>query len=601
MRSLTSLALALMVSTAALSAAAPPDRQKPAAQKPAPVQQAPPPVPEPPPTGVLAGQITSLADNKPLARARVVLSADEIYSCPPNMPANSPKEKLAECPRYNRVAITDAQGKYAFEKLPRGKSFLVVVSKTGYAPRAYGETPPSVPPAYIELAADEKKLNIDVQLAPQNFIAGTLLDEDDTPFAGALVEAARAVYDNGQRRFVTVAEAVTDDHGLFRLVGIPPGQYFLWATDPAFSKVGDQLGQLFYGPTFYPGTPYQDEAVRLTLDPGKPIEGLSFKLKIIKPARVKGKVSTTGVQLLAGAIDIGPLRNSKIAPFAVSEADLRPDGVFEFANVLAERYRIRARGEVERQGVSHFMQYTTPVQGSDISDINMTLSPGALVSGKVIWESRSTPPPANQSEIRVRAPMTDGSSFGDALTGTLTASREFSLRGCMQGQHFIRVDGLPEPWRLKEVLYRGSDVTDIPIDMDYGQIMDGFEVILTDVFTTITGTVETQSRDLAQAYAVIAFPTSSLNWTLGSRYVKITYLDDKGTYTLRGLPPSEYFLAVTRDFDESDLGNADVFDRLSRDAVRIRLNEGERRRVALAAKVPNRQQIKAPATPFSRP
>ncbi len=146
----------------------------------------------------------------------------------------------------------------------------------------------------------------------------------------------------------------------------------------------------------------------------------------------------------------------------------------------------------------------------------------------------------------------------------------------------------------------GSDVTDIPIDMEYGQVMDGFEVILTDVFTTVSGTVEIQSRDLAQAYAVIAFPTSSLNWTLGSRYVKITYLDDKGTYTMRGLPPSEYYIAVTRDFDESDLGSADVFDRLSRDAVRIRLNEGERRRVALAAKVPNRK-IKLPATPHTRP
>jgi hypothetical protein len=314
---------------------------------------------------------------------------------------------------------------------------------------------------------------------------------------------------------------------------------------------------------------------------------------------VTGKVIAAGVQLLAGAIDIGPLRNSKIAPFAVSEADLRPDGVFQFANVLAERYRIRARGEVERQGVSHFMQYTTPVEGADINNINLTLAPGALVSGKVTWESRGTPPPADQSQIRVRAPMTDGSSFGDALTGTISAGREFILRGCMQGQHFIRVDGLPEPWRLKQVLWRGSDVTDIPLDMDYGEVKDGFEVILTDVFTTVSGTVLVEQRDLPQGYAVIAFPTSSLNWTLGSRYVRLTYVDDKGTFSIRGLPPSEYFIAVTRDFDESDLGTNDVLDRLSHDAMSFRLNEGERRRVTLAARIPDRKIKLAP--PSVRP
>lgn len=593
MRSLTSLALALAVGTAALSAAVPRNAPRPATQKPgqAPPAQVTPPPPEPPPTALLSGRITSLADSKPIPRARVVVSADEIFACAPDTPPG----KTDTCPRYNRVAITDENGMYTVDKLPRGRSFVVTASKTGFAPRAWGETPPAVPPAYIELKADEKKTNIDIQLAPQNFISGTLMDEDDSPFAGALVEALRAVYDNGQRRFVTAAQSISDDHGQFRLYGIPPGQYFISAFDPAFAKVGDQLGQLFYGPTFYPGTPYQDEAVRVTLDPGVPIEGLKFKLKIIKPARVSGKVNTTGVALLAGAIDIGPLRNSKIAPFAVSEADLRPDGVFQFANVIAERYRIRARGEVERQGVSHFMQYTTPVAGADITNINMTLSPGALVSGRVIWEGRTTPPPADQSQIRVRAPMTDGSSFGDALTGTISASREFSLRGCMQGQHFIRVDGLPEPWRLKKVLWRGSDVTDIPIDMDYGQIMDGFEVILTDVYTTVTGTVQLASRDLAQAYAVIAFPTTSLNWTLGSRYVKLTYLDDKGTFSMRGLPPSEYYIAVTRDYDESDLGSTDVLERLSRGAATFRLGEGDRRRLSLTARIPDRHKGSQPS------
>ena len=223
MRSPTIAALVLAVAlcpTAALGAASA-GGQKAPAQKPgqAPIKQVTPPPPEPPPTAVLSGHITSLSDHKPVLRARVVVTADELFRCPPNFPP----DKTADCPRYNRVALTDANGAWTVDSLPRGKTYVVTVSKTGFAPRAFGETPPAVPPSYVELKAGEKKENIDVEIAAQLYITGTLFDEDESPFAGALVEALRAVYDNGQRRFVTVAESVTDDTGQFRLFGMPPG------------------------------------------------------------------------------------------------------------------------------------------------------------------------------------------------------------------------------------------------------------------------------------------------------------------------------------------------------------------------------------------
>lgn len=542
-----------------------------------PAVQATPKIPPPPPTASLSGRVTSVTDGKPVARARVVLSADEIFECPPG----TPDGVTDNCQRYNRTEITDKDGRYAFDKLPRGKTFVVRANKTGFAPRAFGETPPAVAPTFVILKDGEKKIDIDVQLVPQNYMSGTLFDEDGTPFAGALVEALRAVYDKGQRSFVTAAESVTDDRGHFRLFGLAPGQYFITAFDPAYSRVGDQLGQLFYGPTFYPGTVYQDDAVRITLDPGVPREGLEFKLQIIRPSRMTGKLNAAGLQLLAGAVNIGPSRNSRSASFAISEADIRPDGVFQFANILAERYVIRARAAIEIKGVSHFALWTQPVEGQDIADVDMVLSPGALVRGVVKWESRSSQPPTDKSGILVRAPMADGSTFGDALTGKIELDRSFEVLGAMAGYHYIRVDGLPEPWRMKQVLWRGADVTDIPVKMEYRGLYDGIEVVLTDVFTTLSGTIAIAPDDLAQAYAVIAFPTNRLHWQPTSRYIKLTYPDDRGRFVIRGLPPAEYAVAITRTADESDLASAVLLDRLLVDAPTIRLGEGDRRRVEL--------------------
>ena len=40
----------------------------------------------------------------------------------------------------------------------------------------------------------------------------------------------------------------TDDRGEFRLTGLPAGQYFIVARDPAFNNVGDESGALRYAP-----------------------------------------------------------------------------------------------------------------------------------------------------------------------------------------------------------------------------------------------------------------------------------------------------------------------------------------------------------------
>jgi hypothetical protein len=211
----------------------------------------------------------------------------------------------------------------------------------------------------------------------------------------------------------------------------------------------------------------------------------------------------------------------------------------------------------------------------------MVLSPGAEVIGRVHWETNKSRPPTDLTAIRVRAPMADGSTFGDALTGNIELDHTFDIKGAMAGEHYIRMENLPEPWRLKKVLWRGADITDIPVNMEYRKIYDGIEVTLTDIYTTLSGIATIPSGDLAQGYTVIAFPTNRLNWQPTSRYIKLTYLDDKGRYVFRGLPPAEYYVAVTRSADESDLALDALLDKLTIDSVTIRLGEGDRRTLPL--------------------
>ncbi len=513
----------------------------------APEDLTPPPIPR----GVLAGRVTAFSTNAPLARARVILSSD---------PAVLP---------FPRVLLTEADGTFRFTDLPASDGYLLTVTKTGYAPRGFGEAPPAVPPSLIPLGQDEVKEGVVVQLATQVSITGRVLDEDGTPFAGAFVEAMRAVFDGGRRTLVTVAEAITDDRGEFRLVGIPPGQYYLSAFDPAFSNVGDKDGQLFYSPTFYPGVVFPDEATRITLDQGAVSERLEFQLKIIRPARVQGSLTTPlefGVvkPLLAAAVILSPLRNDQFSLFTLSQAAMNPDNSFLFANVSPGRYRIQARGETEREGVTRFSVFTISLDGGDRLNADMTLSQGAVVSGVVEWDTTTGRPPDVTTDIVVRMPMEDGNDFGDAVTGYLQPGDQWSINGVMAGRHYVRVDGLPPGWYLKRVEYRGADITDVTTHFEYDQVVPDFKVVLSNRATVVRGFVTPRGRDDVQSYAVVAFSTSPLHWTSQSRYTQLTYPDALGRYEFRGLPPGNYVVAATREVDFSDLSNPRVFDALLR-------------------------------------
>lgn len=506
--------------------------------------------PPPIPKGVIAGRVTTFATNAPIVRARVILSAD---------PALLP---------FPRVLLTEGDGTFRFTDLPATDTFLVTVTKSGYAPRAFGEAPPAVPPTLITLAQDQVKENVVIQLADQVSITGRVLDEDDTPFAGALVEAMRAVFQGERRTLVTVAEAVTDDRGEFRLIGLPPGQYYLSAFDPAFQSVGDKEGQLFYSPTFYPGVVFPDEAVRITLDSGVNSERLEFKLRIIRPSRVLGSIATPieggGVAkpLLSAAVQMSPTRNDQFSLFTLTEPSMEPGGQYLFANVPPGRYRMQARGETEHEGVTRFSVYSLEVKGADKRDAHMLLMEGAVVSGVVAWETSSGRVPPTRDGIIVRMPMEDGNDFGDSVSGYVQPDDTWRINGIMAGRHYFRVDGLPDGWHMKRVEFEGADITDVPRTFNYGQVAPEFRVVLSDRTTILRGFVVPPGRDDLQSYAVVAFSLNALHWRPQSRYTRLVYPNDIGIYEIKGLPPGQYYLAATREVDQSDLGDPRVYDRL---------------------------------------
>ena len=560
-----SAAVALAVSMSCGGSLPPPATQPAVAGRPSAPPAAPSAVdalqPSAPPAGAIRGRVVHADDRRPIGRARVALTS----------------AALGE----PRVAITGTDGAYEFRSLPAG-AYSIAVTRTGFAPRRFGEGR-SASPSVIPLVRDQHVEGIEIAIAPAGVIVGQILDEDGQALAGALIDALVSRYENGQPTLVSAAGARSDDKGAFRLTGLPAGQYIVAAFDPAFSRVGDETGPLTYTPTYYPGTMHPDQAGRVVVVPGvEPTLKVVFNLKIVRPARVSGRLVTSDVgPLISGAVIMSPIRTEGLAAVPTRDAFILPDGTFSFRNVPPGRYQIQARGEADTQGPALFSMYAITVDGRDLSDLEMTLSPGANVEGSIVVEAVSAPRPASFAGIRVRAPLVDGGSFGDAISGDVRADGSFRIRGLVAGRHSVTVEGLEYPWVLKSVTYRGQDISDSALDAESGQEFTDVRVTITDATSEVSGAVKDDSGRVASDALVLIIPSSEQAWTRGSRRLRLVRTDANGRFRVRGLPAGEYRAVATRDLDEGDAYRRDLLRKLVLQGVPLAIADRERREIDL--------------------
>jgi hypothetical protein len=516
----------------------------------------PPSTTQPPPpgragsgTGQVRGVIRSASDDKPIARARVSVVSDALPE--------------------PRVTISGADGRYAIGDLPAG-AYIVSATRTGYAPQTYGQgrTITGTPVA----VADAQQAAVDLTLTPGGFIVGRVLDEDGTPFAGAEVEALVSRFEAGADMLFSVSAAQTDDRGEFRLFGLAPGSYYVSAADPAFRRVSTPKGVFRYSPTYHPGTTQADQAKPVVVTGTGEPSRVEFRLSLIPPARVEGQLLThDGRQLLSGAIIMSPLEGDGVPMVPPEEPAIFPDGRFSFAGVVPGRYQIRARGITDPFGAALFAVFSVDVRGIDVSGIKMTLRPGAILEGRLAVENTRGSKPPLPGTVRVRAPFIDGSSFGDALTGTVQPDGTFALRGIMRGSHQLVVDGLEPPWVLRSITHQGTDITDLQLDFAEREHRRDVRVTITDAASEVSGVVENpRKRPIAHA-GVLIFSKTPLFWMRTNRRMRIAYTDQEGRFSVSGLPAGEYVAVTARSVDESDLGRRSRLEVLKDVGVSFRL------------------------------
>jgi len=326
-------------------------------------------------------------------------------------------------------------------------------------------------------------------------------------------------------------------------------------------------------------------------------------------AQIRGRLVTGDYRQLTNGTLVMTPEDSDSSASSINGAML-PDGSFVFSKVPPGSYLIRALAQVQQSDRSLFALFRVTVRERDVDGIELVLRPGATIAGRIIVErgagvrptGAGRPEPAEGRDpgsgndgargesligalagLRVRAPFSDGASFGDAQTGEPRRDGGFTVQGVMAGAHLLMVDGLPPPWSVKNVTYRGQDITDIGLQADSGQQLGGVSITVTDRATEVSGTVRAGDQQAAAGARVLFVPVPAGLWPVASRRYARAITDPSGHYSVRGLPTGDYRVMAALEIGDRDVYRREILRAVRDQGVAITLKIDQARVVDLLA------------------
>ena len=527
-------------------------------------------------TSVIRGTVVAADNGSPIRRAQVRLGGQGAQG---------------------RLATTDAQGRFEIRDLPGGR-YTVSASKGGFVSVQYGQRRPSESGTPLEIGEGQTLEKIVIALPRGSVISGRITDEFGEPVANAVVTSLRYGYSAGARRLMPAggqnSRDTTDDQGHFRLFGLSPGDYIISASfrsggGEATEPSGENTG---YAPTYYPGTSSVADAQRVTVALGQEQTSVIFSLIATRLVRVTGAVlNSQGTPMQNGAVMLTPSSTRVNAPALNATLTGRIDGSGQFrvTNVPPGRYVAQVRAQAGRGGpaarvanaaTAEFGRQEITVGTEDLDGVVILTGPGARVTGQIVTDTGVAPSiRAQQVTVMARPVELDPSSPAGGI-GRVNDDFTFELTGVFDPRVF-RVNA-PQGWNLKSVLLNGQDVTDIPLDLPPGQTVAGMQIVITERATDLSGRVtDARSRPVTDVTVVI-FPADEGKWVYQSRFVGAARPDQDGRYQIRGLPPSDDYLAIAvQGLEDGQAGDPEFLASIREHAAQLSLSEGETRALDL--------------------
>jgi hypothetical protein len=568
-------------------------------------------------TSEIAGTlVTDDTTASPVRRATIVLTASELSVA-------------------RLIAVTDDAGGFAFTSLPAGR-YSLSASKGGYVPTTFGAKRPGGLGTPIVVGDGQRLVSLAMKLLKGSVLSGTVRDESGRPAPDVTVEALRYAvsFQTGERTLQPApfgSSETTDDRGMYRIYGLAPGEYLVSASssmrpngDPRaaaeihqVSDVDVQRAQqllhgavgapaiqapaqggnprppsstVIYAPVYHPAAITEADATTIALGPHEERTGIDVQLRMVPTSTVEGVIvgpdgtPMPGVHLVMW--DPRPLPQNTLAKvFRSATSD--PQGRFLLPGITPGRYTITTLpgegssavgGGVSTAASALCGMTELSVEGQDVTT-SIVLSPGASVSGRMVFEGALTPPDPRTVPLVLLNRLGLPPVFSPPQ---VASDGTFTIAGVAPGRYRLTVN-LPGAttsagWLLRSAMVNGDDWVDVRLEIRPNENVDGVVVTFTDQRTEISGKMQDAAGKPAPEYFIIVFSADKQFWLPQSRRTQEVRPGADGQFIVRNLPAGDYVISALTDVEQGQWNDPTFLAELAAHGpIRIKLAEGEKK------------------------
>ena len=471
--------------------------------------------------GTISGRVT--AEGRPLSGIAIALRSSGRDGSQP----------------FRRTA-TDAQGRYQFSAVTPGTYEISPLSPRFVLPDynrlgSQGLATSKI----IAIGEGEDVSNVDLALVRGCVVTGKITDPEGRPLIEQDVQLHRL--DGALNPYYV--DRFTDDRGIYRIFGLPPGKYRV-STGEGEDSITANNGRRSFGRTFHPDVTDVSQATIVEVGDGAEAAGIDIRMSAaVKTYSITGRAVDAETKELVSNIRIFASSMLSEAHSEGTLVDVDARGEFRIENLRPRRYLVYAGNNSLAPAAKYGYSDPVPVELIDGDatgvEIRVKRAEGAI-SGVAVIEGVTDP------EILARLPM-QGMGVSVVVQDNeflhispqlvqIAADGSFRVEGLRPGRASFNQAFMHEPdagLTLLRIEREGIRVDEIEIGP--GKEVKGIRIVFGNGNGIVRGRVIVNGGSLPEgAFFWVNARRSDESRGRGVR------TDARGAFAIEGLPPGQY-------------------------------------------------------------